>query len=227
MKWKVLRDAIHGQTQILPLITFQNFLFLNTNMAFTNFKLCNFTGKTPNHIMKKIALASCFFFLFCLVTSAQERTNSSSVVTLPNGWSLSPAGHGFLLGDLPLNIAVSNSKNLMAVTNNGQSTQSIQLIDVPTEKIVDNIVVKECWLGLKFSADEKFLYASGGNDNWILKYAIKNKKLLLQDSLKLGEKWPNEISPAGIDIDDKKNLLYVVTKAVSYTHLTLPTKRIV
>ena len=40
----------------------------------------------------------------------------------------------FLLGDLPLNIAVSNSKNLMAVTNNGQSTQSIQLIDVPTGK---------------------------------------------------------------------------------------------
>src|SRR5664279_4437824 len=212
MKWKVLRDAIHGQTQILPLITFQNFLFLNTNMAFTNFKLCNFTGKTPNHIMKKIALASCFFFLFCLVTSAQERTNSSSVVTLPNGWSLSPAGHGYLLGDLPLNIAVSSSKKLMAVTNNGQSTQSIQLIDVETGNILDNIVVTECWLGLKFSADEKYLYASGGNNNWILKYAIKNKKLLLDDSLKLGDKWPNKISPAGIDIDDKKNLLYVVTK---------------
>ena len=61
-------------------------------------------------------------------------------------------------------------------------------------------------------ADEKFLYASGGNNNWILKYAIKNKKLLLQDSLKLGDKWPNKISPAGIDIDDKRNLLYVVTK---------------
>ena len=109
-------------------------------------------------------------------------------------------------------MAVSTSKKLIAVTNNGQSTQSIQLIDVPTGKILDNIEVAKCWVGLKFSADEKFLYASGGNDNWILKYAIKNHKLFLQDSLKLGKKWPEKISPAGIDIDDQKNLLYVVTK---------------
>ena len=60
----------------------------------------------------------------------------------------------------------------MAVTNNGQSVQSIQLIDPVTEKILDNVVVPKSWYGLKFSADEKYLYASGGNDNWILKYAI-------------------------------------------------------
>ena len=158
--------------------------------------------------MKNIAFLFFCFVFFNLNASAQ----SPSKITLPNGWSLSPAGHGYLLGDLPLNIAVSESKNLMAVTNNGQSTQSIQLIDVPSEKIIDNIVVAKCWLGLKFSADEKYLYASGGNDNWILKYAIKNKKLVLKDSLKLGDKWPNRISPAGIDLDDKRNLLYVVTK---------------
>jgi YVTN family beta-propeller protein len=154
-----------------------------------------------------VSLFFCLVF-FNLNTSAQ----SPSKITLPNGWSLSPAGRGYLLGDLPLNIAVSNSKKLMAVTNNGQSTQSIQLIDVPTGKIIDNIVVAKCWLGLKFSSDEKYLYASGGNDNCILKYAIKNKKLVLKDSLKLGDKWPNRISPAGIDLDDQRNLLYVVTK---------------
>src|SRR5664280_1915925 len=121
--------------------------------------------------MKNIAFLF-YFLLFSFIVSAQKVNQSSSKITLPNGWSLSPAGQGFLLGDLPLNIAVSNSKNLMAVTNNGQSTQSIQLIDVPSGKILDNIVVAECWLGLKFSADEKFLYASGGNNNWILKYAI-------------------------------------------------------
>ena len=55
-------------------------------------------------------------------------------VQLPNGWYLSPAGRHLPLGDLPLNIAVSKSKKLMAVTNNGQSVQSIQLIDPATEK---------------------------------------------------------------------------------------------
>jgi hypothetical protein len=96
--------------------------------------------------MKNIASLFCFI-LFSFIGAAQNITQSSKI-TLPNGWSLSPAGNGFLLGDLPLNIAVSNSKKLMAVTNNGQSKQSIQLIDVSTEKIVDNIVVKECWLAL-------------------------------------------------------------------------------
>jgi DNA-binding beta-propeller fold protein YncE len=65
---------------------------------------------------------------------------------------------------------------------------------------------------LVFSADEKFLYASGGNDNWILKYAVSNNKLVLADSIKLGAKWPNRISPAGMALDDATKTLYVVTK---------------
>src|SRR5882757_8302510 len=58
----------------------------------------------------------------------QWKTKEKEVkaVLLPNGWTLSPAGRSLRLGDLPLNIAVSSSKKLMAVTNNGQSVQSIQ-----------------------------------------------------------------------------------------------------
>src|ERR1700704_5526937 len=94
-------------------------------------------------------------------------------VLLPNGWLLSPAGRSLPLGDLPLNIAVSASKKWIAVTNNGQSVQSIQLLDPWKEKILDNIEIPKSWYGLKFSADEKYLYASGCNDNWILQYAIR------------------------------------------------------
>jgi YVTN family beta-propeller protein len=133
-------------------------------------------------------------------------------VTLPNGWSLTPVGRSFPLGDLPLNIAVSRSKKLMAVTNNGQSVQSIQLIDPSTETILDNKIIPKSWYGLQFSADEKKLYASGGNDNWILEYAIENKKLVLKDSIILGKKWPNKISPSGIAVDDEKEKMYVVSK---------------
>ncbi|MFZ1677600.1 MAG: bifunctional YncE family protein/alkaline phosphatase family protein [Saprospiraceae bacterium] len=139
-------------------------------------------------------------------------SQTSEKVLLPNGWSLTPAGHSIPLGDLPLNIAVSGSKKLMAVTNNGQSVQSIQLIDVQNEIILDNIEVSKSWYGLKFSRDEKFLYASGGNDNWIYKYGIENHKLIIRDTILLGKPWPEKISPAGIDIDDKNNKIYVVTK---------------
>ncbi len=141
-----------------------------------------------------------------------EKQLTKNRVRLPNGWHLSPAGRTFPLGDLPLNIAVSSSKKYMAVTNNGQSVQSIQLIDPKTEKVLHNVIIPKSWYGLKFSKDERFLYASGGNDNWIFQYAIINNKLQLKDSIILGEKWPVKISPAGIEIDDAAKVMYVVTK---------------
>ena len=97
---------------------------------------------------------------------------SQKKVLLPNGWSLTPAGRSLPLGDLPLNIAVSSLRRYLAVTNNGQSTQTIQLIDAEKEEVLDSVIIPKSWLGLAFSADEKYLYASGGNDNWILKYAV-------------------------------------------------------
>jgi YVTN family beta-propeller protein len=155
--------------------------------------------------------------LSLLITQAfslrsQNTVSDSNRVRLPNGWHLSPAGHSLPLGDLPLNIAVAPSKKYIAVTNNGQSVQSLQLIDVKTEKVLYSEVIPKSWYGLKFSADGKFLYASGGNDNRILKYEVADNKLLLKDSILLGKKWPEKISPSGLDIDDKKQLLYVVTK---------------
>ena len=162
--------------------------------------------------MRKL-LVLCIAFCVVLVSASQTLQQlESKRVHLPNGWSLTPVGKSLALGDLPLNIAVSPSKRYAAVTNNGQSTQSLQLIDVKNEKVISTAIIPKSWYGLKFSADEKFLYASGGNDNWILKYAVQNNRLVLKDSIKLGDKWPNKISPTGIDIDDTRNILYVVTQ---------------
>jgi YVTN family beta-propeller protein len=165
-----------------------------------------------------------FCIIFCTPIFALAQNKK---ITLPNGWTLEPAGRSLPLGDLPLNIVVSNSKKLIAVTNNGQSVQSIQLINPVTEKILDNVIVKKSWYGLKFSADEKYLYASGGNDNWILQFAIDNNKLILKDSIILGKKGSTNISPAGIEIDDAANKMYVVTKENNalYT-IDLATKKI-
>jgi YVTN family beta-propeller protein len=160
--------------------------------------------------------------------SAATKQKLATKVELPNGWDLSPAGRSLPLGDLPLNIAVSSSKKLMAVTNNGQSVQSIQLIDPAIEKLLDKVIIPKSWYGLKFSANEKYLYAGGGNDNWILQYAIVNKKLKLFDSIKLGDKWPNKISPTGIEIDDAAKRMYVVTKENnSFYIVDLVSKKIV
>ncbi len=136
----------------------------------------------------------------------------SKRVSLPNGWKLSPVGKLLPLGDLPLNIAVSPSGKMLAVTNNGQSDQSIQLIDAEKMQQLDSIVTKKSWLGLIFSKDGKYLYASGGNDNWIMRYQVKNQKLVPLDTLIIGKPWPEKISPAGIAVDNDDKMLYVVTK---------------
>ena len=163
--------------------------------------------------MRKFLLAlllSNTLLSFSQVTKVPGRV--ASKVLLPNGWSLSPAGRNIPLGDLPLNIAVSASKKWIVVTNNGQSTQTLQLIDAKTEKQLDWVKIAKSWYGLRFASGDKYLYASGGNDNWILKYEIVNNKLKLRDSIVLGQKWPNKISPTGFDIDEARQLLYVVTK---------------
>ena len=158
--------------------------------------------------------------LFCIASFAILNAHSqisleqldAKRITLPNGWSLTPVGTSITLGDLPLNIAVSKNKKYLAVTNNGQSSQRIQLIDVKNKKILSDIEIAKSWLGLKFSSDDKWLYASGGNDNWILKYLNTNGNLKLADSFKLGKKWPVKICPTGLDIDDDNHTMYVVTK---------------
>ena len=136
----------------------------------------------------------------------------SKRVTLPNGWSLTPAGKQLPLGDLPLNIALSPSGKLAAVTNNGQSDQTIQLIDIEKEIILDSIIIAKSWLGLTFSNDGKYIYASGGNDNRIIRYSVSNNKLAGVDTITIGKPWPERISVAGLAVDDARKLLYTVTK---------------
>jgi len=160
------------------------------------------------------------------IAQTPGKIEKTGQVLLPNGWKLSPAGRSLKLGDLPLNIAVSASGSLMAVTNNGQSTQSIQLIDTKNEALLDDKIIKKAWYGLAFSHDEKTLYASGGNDNIILAYAIQDKKIGPADTIKLGLPWPkNKICTTGITVNKSNNRLYTVTKEDSSLYVIDPASK--
>jgi len=165
---------------------------------------------------KKGFPAGCFFaILISLTPNLQAQTLEeieANRVSLPNGWYLTPVGKMVPLGDLPLNIAISPSRKLAAVTNNGQSDQSIQLIDIKRGIMTDTKIIETSWLGLAFSGNGKSLWASGGNDNIIIKYSVRNKKLSNVDTIRIGKPWPEKISIAGIALDETKNRLYAVTK---------------
>ena len=151
-------------------------------------------------------------FLFLGNIFAISAQKMAPIVSLPNGWKLSSAGKSFGLGDLPLNIAVSNSKKFVAVTNNGVSAHSIMLIDVKSERVIDSVIIPKAWYGLAFSPDDQFLYAAGGHDNKIVRYEIIQNKLNKKDEIVLGAVWPNRIAPSGITFDSKRQKIYVVTR---------------
>ena len=140
-------------------------------------------------------------------------------VLLPNGWSLSAAGSSLPLGDFPLNLVVSRSGKYIAVTNNGQGKQSLQLIAPGSGKILDEVEIRASWLGLVFSRDESKLYASGGNDNQVVVYAIHEGKLIKNDSIVLGRPWPVKISPTGIALNDDAGKLFIATKEDSALYI--------
>ncbi|MGN6492600.1 MAG: bifunctional YncE family protein/alkaline phosphatase family protein [Agriterribacter sp.] len=152
----------------------------------------------------------------------------SGKIGLPNGWSLTPAGNNIELGDLPLNLVIGHKKKLAAVTNNGQSTQTIELIDIRRQKKTDSIVIAKSWYGLAFGSNDQSLYVSAGHDNMVKQYSIVENKLALKDSFLLGKPWPNRIGVAGLDVDDaNKKQLYVVTREDSSLYVfDIATKKI-
>ncbi|TAE32598.1 MAG: hypothetical protein EAZ91_04625 [Cytophagales bacterium] len=161
------------------------------------------------------------YFLFLLALLPCAGLQAQTQVKLPNGWSISPTGRSLPLGDFPLNMAVSTRKGggptLLAVTNNGQSKQTIQLFDATAERLLDEIPIAKSWVGLRFSPDRgdgpgQKLFASGGNDNRVMVYSVANNKLVATDSIVLGKAWPNRMSVAGIELSADGNTLYAVTK---------------
>ena len=65
---------------------------------------------------------------------------------------------------------------------------------------------------LHFPDNGRYLYASGGNDNIIIRYSVLNNHLTPYDTIIIGNPWPEKISVAGLALDDRKNRLYAVTK---------------
>ena len=82
--------------------------------------------KTNLKTLKISILIAVITVIMTFQTGAQSLAEiEAHRVTLPNGWQLTPVGTIIPLGDLPLNIAISPSGKLAAVTNNGQDRKSV------------------------------------------------------------------------------------------------------
>jgi YVTN family beta-propeller protein len=93
----------------------------------------------------------------------------------PVGYRVTPVGRQTNLGDLPLGAVVSPDGRWLVVSNDGQIAQSLQVVDIATSKVTQTLsypAPKALFVGLVFARDGKTLYASGGGDNIIRRYAV-------------------------------------------------------
>ncbi len=154
----------------------------------------------------------CLIIFLSLNVSAQEPFLPKAV-QLPNGWSLSPAGTAInLSSDLPLNMALSPNAKYLAVTDNGNGKEGIDLINLKKKKLLTFKQIPAAYIGLQFTNDGKYLYASMGEKNIILQFKVKKKKLIINDSIVLGKPWPNKIGITGLALNADNSLLFAVTR---------------
>lgn len=131
----------------------------------------------------------------------------------PHGWMVTPAGSQLTLGDFPMGGVFSPDHRYLIVSNDGQGEQSIQVVDVNAQKVVQTIPYtshEALYLGVVFSPDGKTLYASAGGNNKIRVYDFNNGTLVEKSPILLQDSKKTNFYPAGLSLSKDGKALFVV-----------------
>ncbi|MCZ8511634.1 bifunctional YncE family protein/alkaline phosphatase family protein [Paenibacillus filicis] len=143
-----------------------------------------------------------------------------------HGWFLSPAGKQLTLGDFPMGSAISPDHRFMVVSNDGQGTQSLQVVDIAQQKIVQTIPYKSpesLFLGVVFSPDGKTLYASASGNDKIRVFQFNNGTLTEQSPILMKDANNTKFYPQGLAVTADGKFLYTannLNNSVSRIDLT-------
>ena len=156
--------------------------------------------------------------------------NSDHGTCLPTGVCLDPAGRSFAASNMPLAMVLSPEGDRLVLSLNGWRQQGLQVIDRHAGTVIQTISQPGAFLGLAFSIDGTTLYASGGNEDVIYRYAWRDKQATLIDSIVLAPKKPKRDGtryPAGIALSpDGKHLYVAENLADSLAVVDLASKRV-
>ncbi|MEW1823765.1 bifunctional YncE family protein/alkaline phosphatase family protein [Arthrobacter sp. NPDC080031] len=161
-------------------------------------------------------------------TFAGPHEDGTAVTSI--GMRVTPTGQQTSLGDLPLNSALSPDGKRLAVTNNGQGTQSLQLVDLSDHEVDQTISYKSpesLYMGLAWAPDGTKLYASAAANSKIRTYSYSGGKLAEGAPIQLPTTTPAgkalNLFPAGLAITpDGKRLVVAdqLADAVSVVDLS-------
>jgi YVTN family beta-propeller protein len=147
----------------------------------------------------------------------------------PIGFTVTPAGQQTNLGDLPLGAVTSPDGRWLVVSNDGQGTQSLQVVNTATSTVTQTLrypAPDALFVGLAFTPDGKTLFASGGGNNLIRRYTVNDGMLTEGKPIMLLT--PANPLPAGIAVtpdgqrllvaDQQADALSVVDLATNVVH---------
>jgi YVTN family beta-propeller protein len=161
--------------------------------------------------------------------TAGPQANGTAVT--PHGWTLTPAGKQLSLGDFPMGGALSPDKRFLVVSNDGQGTQSLQVVDVQKQQVVQTISYQSSeglYYGTAFSPDGKKLYASAGGNNKIRVFDFNNGNLIEQSPILMKDQNKTNFTPMGISISPDGKFLYTANNAAnSVSKIDLSTGQII
>ena len=151
-------------------------------------------------------IASVILISACQRTGPGSSPGSSSLDSprrLPTGRTLDPAGTSADLGSMPLAMTLSPDGRKALVLLNGYREQGVQVVDRQTGRIDQTLVQTAAFLGIAFSPDGRTLYTSGGNQDVVYRYAWRDDRATLTDSLVLavkrgpsGTRYPGGLAPS-------------------------------
>lgn len=130
---------------------------------------------------------------------------------------------------MPLAMTLSPSGREIVVLLNGWREQGVQVLDRGSGRVVQTLPQAAAFLGLSFSPDGRTLYASGGNQDVIYRYAWVDGRAQLTDSIVIEPKVPGKNGkryPAGLALSPDGLHLYVaenLTDSLSVVDLATAT----
>jgi YVTN family beta-propeller protein len=160
---------------------------------------------------------------------AGPQANGTGVT--PHGWTLTPAGTQLSLGDFPMGGVLSPDHRYLVVSNDGQGTQSLQVVDIEKQQVIQTIPYQNgegLYLGTAFSPDGKKLYASAGGNNKIRVFSFDHGTLTEQAPIMMKDQNNTNFTPMGLSISPDGKFLYVANNgANSVSKIDLSTGQIV
>jgi YVTN family beta-propeller protein len=146
--------------------------------------------------------------------SSSTRLRAAGGTTLPNGWTITPAGAITPLGTLPLRVVEDPSGRWLAVSNAGYGVQTVTIVNEKTGTVADTAPIAKTFYGLAFSPDGKTLYASTAADGGIERFAFDASEGTLKDlgawTIGTGTQWI-----AGLAVSSDGRVVYAASNATN------------